>query len=232
MDNLNKSIIESFALYDLKPVWKKIIYEEFNEPYFSDMMNYLDKEYKTTTIFPPKENIFEIFKRVDMDDVKVVLIGQDPYHGDNQANGMCFSVNSKVKNPPSLVNIFKELENEFGKVRILGDLTDWVDQGVLLLNSILTVEKSRPGSHKNIGWEKFTNKIIYSLNLRENPLVFVLWGKYAIEKASIVDKNKHYVLTSSHPSPFSCHKGFLGNNHFKMVNEYLMKKGKSEIVWI
>ena len=225
-------IARSFALESVKPGWKEHIFDELKESYFLDMLTYLDGQYMKNTVYPPKEKVFEIFRRIDIDDAKVIILGQDPYHGEGQANGMCFSVSSEVKNPPSLVNIFKELENEYGESRTLGDLSDWVEQGVLLLNSILTVEKSKPGSHRNMGWEKFTDKIIGILNMREEPLVFVLWGNYAIDKAAIVDQNRHCVLKSSHPSPFSCYRGYFGNNHFRMINDYLIENGKSEIKWV
>lgn len=221
-----------FALGQLKKGWLEILEDEFNKPYFLNLLKALEMEYQKETIYPPKKDVFEIFRRIDYSEVKVVIIGQDPYHGHGQANGMCFSVNHGIKNPPSLKNIFQELNTEYGQLREDGDLTDWVDQGVLLLNSILTVRESNPGSHRKLGWEEFTDMIIYKLNQREEPLVFVLWGNYAIGKAKLVDRTRHYVLTSNHPSPFSCHKGFFGNNHFRLTNEYLKKNGKKEIVWI
>lgn len=227
-----KTTDDEFGLKKIKIGWKSIFDEEVKKMYFLNLLKSLSQEYSDNTIYPDKENVFEIFRRIDYSDVKVVIIGQDPYHGPNQANGMCFSVNHGIKNPPSLKNIFQELNSEYGILRTDGDLTDWVDQGVLLLNSILTVRQSLPGSHKKIGWEEFTDMVIYKLNQRKEPLVFVLWGNYAIEKAKLVDREKHYVLTSNHPSPFSCHKGFFGNNHFRLTNEYLKKNGKQEIVWI
>lgn len=230
--NLNLDFEKSFGLNGIKPHWKDIFRDEFKKDYFMKLLDILSEEYKNEVIYPPKNDVFEIFRRIDYSDVKVVIIGQDPYHGQGQANGMCFSVNNGIKNPPSLKNMFQELNSEYGVLREDGDLTDWVDQGVLLLNSILTVRKSSPGSHKKLGWEQFTDMVIYKMNQRKDPIVFILWGNYAIEKAKLVDKEKHYVLTSNHPSPFSCHKGFFGNNHFRLTNEYLKKNGKQEIVWL
>lgn len=225
-----KKIEDSFGISTLKPQWMEIIQEEFNKEYFINLMMYVDKRYCESTVYPPKNQVFEIFSRIDFQEVKVVILGQDPYHGQGQANGMCFSVSNGVKTPPSLKNIFKEIENELGLVRENTDLRDWVDQGVFLLNTILTVEKSLPSSHKNLGWEKFTDNIIYHLNKREKPIVFILWGNYAIKKAGFID-SRHLVLTSNHPSPFSCHKGFFGNNHFILANQFLEKNYGSKIAW-
>lgn len=231
MGKKSKLILE-FGMEEIKSSWKKIIFRELEEKYFVDLLEFISQSYKETVVYPPKEKIFEIFKRIDFEEVKVVIIGQDPYHGEGQANGMCFSVSSGIKNPPSLKNIFQEIFEEYGILRTDGDLTDWIDQGILLLNSILTVEKSKAGSHKKNGWEEFTNKIIYELKQREDPLVFILWGNYAMEKAGALEGSRHYVLTSNHPSPLSCYRGFFGNNHFRLTNEYLKKIGKKEIIWI
>ncbi len=232
--NTSKAIVieDEFGLNKIKNGWQEILKEELKKDYFIKLLNELNQEYGNEVIYPPKNAVFEIFRRIDYSEVKVVIIGQDPYHGPGQANGMCFSVSSGVKNPPSLKNIFQELNTEYGILREDGDLIDWVEQGVLLLNSILTVRKSSPGSHKKLGWEQFTDTVICKLSQRKEPLVFILWGNYAIEKAKLVDREKHYVLTSNHPSPFSCHGGFFGNNHFRLTNEYLKKNGKQEIVWI
>ncbi|MGB5824117.1 MAG: uracil-DNA glycosylase [Proteocatella sp.] len=231
MEKKSKLILE-FGMEEIRPSWKKIIFRELEEKYFVDLLEFLSQSYNDTTIYPPKEKIFEIFKRMDFEEVKVVIIGQDPYHGEGQANGMCFSVNDGIKNPPSLKNIFKEIFEEYGILRTSGDLTDWVDQGILLLNSILTVEQSKAGSHRKKGWEEFTNKIIYELKQRNEPVVFILWGNDAIKKAGILEASRHCVLTSTHPSPLSCYRGFFGNDHFRLTNEYLKTIGKKEIIWI
>lgn len=230
--DMKSKLISEFGLAEVKSSWKNIIFQELEEEYFLRLLQFISQSYNNATIYPPKEKIFEIFKKIDFEEVEVVIIGQDPYHGEGQANGMCFSVNSEIKNPPSLKNIFQEIFKEYGVLRTDGDLTDWVNQGILLLNSILTVEKSKAGSHQKMGWEKFTNKIIYKLNQREDPVVFLLWGNYAMKKADFLDRTKHYVLTSNHPSPLSCYRGFFGNNHFRLTNEYLKKIGKKEIIWI
>lgn len=231
MDKKSK-LISEFGMEEIKPSWKEIIFQELEETYFVELLEFVSKAYNDNTIYPPKDKIFEIFKKIDFEEVKVVIIGQDPYHEEGQANGMCFSVNKGIKNPPSLKNIFKEIFEEYRILRTDGDLTDWVDQGVLLLNSILTVEKSQAGSHEKKGWEEFTNKLIYKLEKRNDPIVFMLWGNYAIKKAGALEGSRHYVLTSKHPSPLSCYRGFFGNDHFRLTNEYLKKIGKKEIIWI
>lgn len=225
-----KKIENSFEINNAKPQWKVIIQKELEKQYFIDLMMYVNRRYCESTVYPPKNKVFEIFSNIDLSEVKVVILGQDPYHGQGQANGMCFSVSQGVKTPPSLKNIFKEIENEMGIIRTNTELRDWVDQGVFLLNSILTVEQSLPGSHKNLGWENFTDNIVYHLNKREQPIVFILWGNYAIKKAGLID-SRHLVLTSNHPSPFSCHKGFFGNKHFILANQFLEKHYGCKIAW-
>lgn len=185
------------------------------------------------TIFPPNNLIFNAFKHTPFDQVKVAIIGQDPYHGKNQAHGLAFSVQKGVKLPPSLKNIFKELQSEYPNFKYPnhGDLSQWADQGVLLLNSTLTVESSDPGSHQNRGWEIFTDKVIQLLSEKRSGIIFLLWGKYAQAKAGLIDHNKHLILTAAHPSPFSAYHGFFGCNHFILTNEYLEKNGEKGIDW-
>ncbi len=214
--------------------WKKIFEEEYRKDYYKKLMFMLKKEEQNNKIiYPKKEDWFNSFC-VNIDKVKVIIIGQDPYHGENQANGFAFSVKKNIKVPPSLKNIYKEIEREFGCNMDYknGDLLPWVEQGVLLLNSVLTVNKSSPGSHKNYGWERFTDEIIFRISHDFSEKVFMLWGAYAIEKKKIIDEKKNLILTSSHPSPFSFYKGFLGNNHFIEANKYLEKNNKEPISWV
>ncbi len=213
--------------------WKDALIEEFDKKYFKELLNHIENEYKIKKIYPNIENIFKTFELCPFDQIKVVILGQDPYHGEGQANGLAFSVNNGVKIPPSLKNIFKEIHNDL-KIEIDsndGDLTRWVKQGVLLLNSTLTVEDGKPGSHQKRGWEYFTNAVIEKLSNNRSKLVFILWGNYAKEKGKIIDKNKHLVLESAHPSPFSAYNGFFGNKHFSRTNEYLRNNGIKEIDW-
>ncbi len=212
--------------------WKKILQPEFEKDYFKNLVNFIHSEYRTTTIFPPGGKIFEAFKATPFDQVKVVILGQDPYHDVNQANGLCFSVNKGVKFPPSLLNIFKEIKDDIGtEIPQDGDLSRWAKQGVLLLNSTLTVRAHFAGSHQGHGWEQFTDKVIELLAEKRENVVFLLWGSYAIKKGAVIDKHKHLVLTSPHPSPLSAHRGFLGNHHFSLANSYLVSHGKQPIVW-
>jgi len=212
--------------------WKELLREEFNKEYFSDLAKFVKEEYKTKTIFPPGKEIFSAFDYCDLDNLKVVIIGQDPYHGYGQANGLCFSVKEGVKIPPSLRNIFKELNAEYGNYNPQsGDLTHWAKQGVLMINATLTVVEKQPGSHQKKGWETFTDSVIKLISENKNDVVFVLWGAFAQKKSILIDSKKHHILQSAHPSPFSAHRGFLGNNHFKMINEFLVSKGKNEITW-
>ena len=212
--------------------WKDFLDVEFKKEYFSELTKFVKAEYKTKTVFPSSNEIFSAFDYCNFSDLKVVIIGQDPYHGLGQANGLCFSVKEGVKIPPSLRNIFKELSNEYeGYNPLSGDLTHWAKQGVLMINATLTVVEKQPGSHQGKGWEVFTDNIIKQLSERKENIVFVLWGAFAQKKSTLIDENKHSILQSSHPSPFSAHRGFLGNNHFKLINEYLVSINRKEINW-
>ena len=212
--------------------WLDEISDEFKKPYMENLRSFLvDEKSKGSVIFPPSNLIFEALYKTSLHDAKVVIIGQDPYHNFGQANGLSFSVNSKIKIPPSLVNIFKELRDDLGcEMPNHGNLNNWAEQGVLLLNSILSVEEGKPGSHANKGWEIFTDCLIEVLNKRNN-LVFILWGNYAFKKGIRIDGNKHLILRSPHPSPLSSNKGFFGCKHFSKTNDYLTKKGKIPIDW-
>lgn len=216
----------------IAPSWKEKLNGEFSKAYFLQLIEFVRNEYKTQTIFPPAREIFRAFDCCDFDQVKVVIIGQDPYHGAGQANGLCFSVRPEVKMPPSLVNIFKEIQSDLGKpFPPNGDLERWAKQGVLLLNATLTVRASSAGSHQNKGWEEFTDSVIREISENKTNVVFLLWGAYAQKKGAIIDRTKHLVLASAHPSPFSVHNGFFGNKHFSKTNEYLRSKGVKEIEW-
>ena len=201
--------------------WDIVLQEEFKKEYFKNLGIFIKKEYKTKTIFPPYQNIFDALRFTDYDDVLVVILGQDPYHGLGEAHGLSFSVHNNVKMPPSLLNIFKELYNDLGIKRTNSDLTDWAKQGVLLLNSIMTVEQDKPLSHKDRGWEIFTDTIIKKLNERNRPIVFVLWGNFARSKKVLITNNIHHVIESAHPSPLSASRGFFGSKPFSKINEYL-----------
>jgi len=212
--------------------WKKILNREFKKEYFNSLVTFLKDEYKNNIIYPPGKKIFSSFDYCPFDKVKVVIIGQDPYHGINQANGLCFSVNKEIKIPPSLFNIFKEIKSDVGiDIPDHGDLKRWAIQGVLLLNSVLTVRQNLPGSHSNKGWENFTDKVISIISENKNNIVFLLWGSYAKSKLKNIDQNKHLILTSSHPSPFSAYNGFFNSYHFSKTNKYLKKNNITEIKW-
>lgn len=217
----------------IDPSWKDVLEAEFEKEYFNRLTSFVREEYAgTTPIYPPARLIFNAFDHCPFDNVKVVIIGQDPYHGAGQANGLCFSVNKGVPFPPSLLNIFKEIENDLGTpIPQDGDLTRWSDQGVLLLNATLTVRASQAGSHQKRGWEEFTDAVIRVLAERKENLVFILWGSYAQKKGAFIDRNRHLVLTSPHPSPLSAYQGFFGNRHFSTANKYLAQHSKSEIIW-
>lgn len=217
----------------IDPSWKNVLEAEFEKEYFNRLTSFVREEYAgTTPIYPPARLIFNAFDHCPFNNVKVVIIGQDPYHGAGQANGLCFSVNKGVPFPPSLLNIFKEIENDLGTpIPQDGDLTRWSDQGVLLLNATLTVRASQAGSHQKRGWEEFTDAVIRVLAERKENLVFILWGSYAQKKGAFIDRNRHLVLTSPHPSPLSAYQGFFGNRHFSTANKYLAQHGKSEIIW-
>ncbi len=212
--------------------WKGRLSEEFLKPYFLQLIGFVKEEYQTQTVYPPGKEIFHAFDACDFSDVKVVIIGQDPYHGPGQANGLCFSVRDGVRVPPSLVNIFKEIKQDLGKpIPSSGDLDRWARQGVLLLNATLTVRASSPGSHQNKGWEVFTDAAIKKLSDEKENVVYLLWGAYAQKKGEIIDRHKNLVLMSAHPSPFSADRGFFGCKHFSKANEYLKSKGLKEIDW-
>ncbi|NLJ19729.1 MAG: uracil-DNA glycosylase [Bacteroidales bacterium] len=212
--------------------WKEVLQPEFEKEDFKQLTEFVRKEYTTKKIFPPGSLIFNAFDLCPYNKVKVVIIGQDPYHGPGQANGLCFSVNDGVDFPPSLVNIYKEIENEYAKqMPKNGDLSSWAKQGVLLLNAILTVQAHMPCSHQGKGWETFTDAVIRILAEKKEHLVFLLWGSYAQQKGLYIDTNKHLVLKSPHPSPLSAYRGFIGNRHFQLANQYLKEHGMSEIEW-
>lgn len=212
--------------------WKQVLQEEFDKEYFSKLTDFVRNEYATKKIFPPASLIFNAFNLCPFDKVKVVILGQDPYHGDGQAHGLCFSVNDGISFPPSLVNIFKEINRDLNiPSPSSGNLTRWAEQGVLLLNATLTVEAHKAGSHQNKGWEKFTDEVIRKLAAGKEHLVFVLWGSYAQQKGSFIDAQKHLVLKSVHPSPLSAYRGFIGCGHFSATNNYLLVHGKSPVEW-
>lgn len=225
--NLNDSMDVKIA-----PSWKSLLREEFEKPYFLQLVEFVKSEYKSCVVYPPGKEIFRAFDFCDFNTVKVVILGQDPYHGPNQANGLCFSVRDGVKSPPSLVNIFKEIQNDLGKpIPRTGDLERWAKQGVLLLNATLTVRASLAGSHQGKGWEAFTDAVIKKISDEKENVVFLLWGAYAQRKGEIIDRTKHLVLMAPHPSPFSADRGFFGCRHFSKANEYLRNKGLGEIDW-
>ena len=212
--------------------WDEILKEEYQKDYFKNIAMFINKEYREKTIFPPKSNILRAFKLTDYDNVKVVILGQDPYHGINEANGLAFSVSKGVRLPPSLQNIYKELYNDLGiTVSSNGDLEKWAREGVLLLNSVFTVEKDKPASHKNIGWEQFSDEVIKKVNEKNTPVVFILWGSFAKSKAKYITNPIHLVITSPHPSPFSAYSGFFGSKPFSRTNEFLRKNNIKEIDW-
>ena len=212
--------------------WKAILKEEFDKTYFSDLTSFIEKDMLTHQVYPPIEEIFSAFAYCSFEQTRVVIIGQDPYHGAKQANGLCFSVNDGIKAPPSLRNIFKEIKSDIGnEIPTSGNLVRWATQGVLLLNAVLTVRASTPGSHANKGWENFTDAVIKKISDHKENIVFLLWGAYAQKKGQIIDPKKHCILSSPHPSPFSAHRGFFGNKHFSKTNDYLKSKEKREIYW-
>ncbi|MCT7909286.1 uracil-DNA glycosylase [Arcobacter lacus] len=213
--------------------WKDIIENEQQKAYYGKLKEELDKRYKNSIVFPEKQNIFKAFSLTKLDNLKVVILGQDPYHGFGQAQGLSFSTPSNIKNPPSMMNILKEINDDLGKKSICedGDLTSWAKQGVLLLNTILTVEESKPKSHHNLGWEIFTDNIIKFISDNKKDIIFILWGSPAISKSKLIDKIKHHILTSPHPSPLSSYRGFFGCKHFSKTNEILKSLGKEEITW-
>lgn len=212
--------------------WKKVLQEEFDKEYFASLVDFVRNAYKTTKVYPKGANIFNAFNLCPFDNVKLVIIGQDPYHEEGQAQGLCFSVPDDVAIPPSLGNIYKELHDDLGmEIPKSGDLTRWAQQGVLLLNATLTVQAHQAGSHQGKGWETFTDAVIKIVSEKRENVVFLLWGAYAIKKSALIDKTKHFILTSPHPSPLSAYRGFFGNKHFSKANNYLREHGILEINW-
>lgn len=216
----------------LKKTWQKNLQTEFKKTYFKALIAFVEEQYSAKKVFPLPENIFLAFERCPFEDVRVIIIGQDPYHGIGQAHGLCFSVPTGVKIPPSLMNIYKELENDLGiKMGSSGNLSSWSRQGILLLNSTLTVQAQLAGSHQKKGWEEFTDQAIKVLSHKRENLVFLLWGAYAQKKTSLIDESKHLILKAPHPSPLSAHRGFLGCKHFSKTNKFLSSKGIKKIKW-
>ena len=218
---------------DIHPSWKAALSEEFEKPYFTNLISYVKEEYHKYTCYPPGKQIFKAFDLCALDEVEVVILGQDPYHGQGQANGLCFSVNDGISMPPSLVNIFKEIEKDLDKpFPKTGNLERWAQQGVLLLNATLTVRAHAAGSHQGKGWEQFTDKVIEVISQECDNVVFLLWGGYAKKKQKLIDETKHLVLTSGHPSPLSANRGYwFGNKHFSKTNAYLEKSGRKKVSW-
>jgi len=226
---LNK--IESMEV-KMEKSWKENLSSEFEKEYFQELVEFVKDEYLNKTVFPPAKEIFKAFDACPFEEVKVVILGQDPYHGVGQANGLCFSVRPSVPMPPSLVNIFKERKDDLGKsIPPNGDLTFWAQQGVLLLNATLSVASKSPGSHQKKGWEDFTDAAIQQLSDKKENIVFILWGAYAQKKGAIIDRNKHFIIESPHPSPFAAHRGFFGSKPFSRCNEYLTSQNKAPIDW-
>jgi uracil-DNA glycosylase len=223
MSSINPQIDES---------WKQLLIDEFNAPYFTDLKDFLVAEKSKYVVYPPGKLIFNAFEHTPFDKVKVVIIGQDPYHGKGQAHGLCFSVAAGIAQPPSLVNIFKELNKDLGlPIPQHGNLEKWADQGVLLLNATLTVRANQAGSHQNKGWETFTDSVIRKISEFRTGIVFLLWGRYAQAKEALIDTGKHYILKAAHPSPFSAYNGFFGCRHFSKTNEILKQNGAEPIDW-
>ena len=212
--------------------WKARLQEEFDQPYFANLTQFVRSEYASGTVYPPGGEMFAAFDACSFDRVRVVILGQDPYHEPGQAHGLCFSVNDGVQFPPSLLNIFKEIESDLGKpMPRSGNLMRWAQQGVLLLNATLTVRAHQAGSHQNKGWETFTDAVIRRLATEREHIVFILWGSYAQRKGAFIDRNRHCVLQSPHPSPLSAYRGFFGNKHFSSANNYLVQHGYNPIDW-
>lgn len=212
--------------------WDQLLKDEYKKDYFIELMSFIKKEYKEKTIYPNQNEVFNAFRYTDFDNLKVVILGQDPYHGPNQAEGLSFSVSNSVLKPPSLKNIFKELESDLGiPFPETNSLKPWARQGVLLLNAVLTVEEHKPTSHKEKGWETFTDNVINIINQKKVPVVFILWGAYARNKKALITNPNHYIIESAHPSPFSARNGFFGSKPFSKTNKFLKSKGLSEIDW-
>ncbi len=212
--------------------WKEILKDEFDKPYFAALVDFVHREYAAHKVFPAGRNIFRAFDKCPLDNLKAVIIGQDPYHGDGQANGLCFSVNDGIPFPPSLRNIFQEIQTELGTpVPRSGNLDRWAEQGVLLLNAVLTVRAHEAASHAGYGWEQFTDAVVAAINRHKTGIVYMLWGSYAQKKGAMVDPSRNCILKSPHPSPLSAHSGFFGNNHFTAANQYLTSHDITPVVW-
>lgn len=215
----------------LNKMWDEVLNDTLNSPFFLNLETEVNKKYETEVVYPIKKDLYKAFKLTDYNKVKVVIIGQDPYHGKGEANGLCFSVNNNVKIPPSLRNIYKELESDLKIKRLSTDLSDWASQGVFLLNAFLTVKENEPLSHKKIGWEIFTDEVIKVLNQRDEPIIFILWGSFARSKKKIITNKKHFIIESAHPSPLSSYRGFFGSKPFSKVNTYLSQNNSDIIKW-
>jgi len=213
--------------------WQEIIESEKSKEYYQNLKNEIDRRYEDTTVYPPKDKIFAAFGKTPTQNLKVVILGQDPYHGEGQAQGLAFSTPKEIKNPPSMVNILKEIESDLGVVSLCsdGELTPWAHQGVLLLNTILTVEANQAKSHHNLGWEIFTDSVISHISSDFENIIFLLWGSNAISKSKLIDTSRHHILTAPHPSPLSAYRGFFGCKHFSQTNAILKRIGKEPIVW-
>ncbi|MCJ8167090.1 uracil-DNA glycosylase [Pontibacter sp. E15-1] len=212
--------------------WQNVLQDEFEKPYFKNLVSFVKDEYTSQKVYPPGSQIFSAFEKCPFEEVKVVILGQDPYHGPNQANGLAFSVSEKVRIPPSLLNIFKEIKNDLDKdMPATGNLERWAEQGVLLLNATLTVRAATAGSHQKKGWEEFTDVVVQKVNDLKEHVVFMLWGAYAQKKGAFIDESKHLVLRAAHPSPFAADRGFFGNHHFSKANKYLQEHGMQPIDW-
>ncbi|RDV16411.1 uracil-DNA glycosylase [Pontibacter diazotrophicus] len=212
--------------------WQNVLQDEFEKPYFKNLVSFVKDEYTTQKVYPGGNQIFNAFQKCPFDEVKVVILGQDPYHGPNQANGLAFSVSDQVRIPPSLLNVFKEIKNDIGKeMPATGNLERWAEQGVLLLNATLTVQAGKAGSHQKKGWEEFTDAVVQKVNDLKENVVFMLWGAYAQKKGAFIDEEKHLVLKAAHPSPFAADRGFFGSHHFSKANKYLEEHGKDPIEW-
>ena len=220
-------------MFDITASWNRILHAEFEKEYYQNLLAFPEEEYSEHEVFPPKNQVYNAFNITTFENVKVVVIGQDPYHDVNQAHGLCFSVNEGIKLPPSLVNIFKEQKEDLGlEIPFSGKLTSWAEQGVLLLNATLTVRAHQAGSHQKKGWETFTDEVIKIISKEKKDVIFLLWGGFAKKKASLIDAEKHHILTSGHPSPLSANRGhWFGNKHFSKVNEILKSIGEKEIDW-
>lgn len=216
----------------IHPSWLAVLKDEFDKEYFQKLTEFVKQEYTSKKVYPEGKNIFRAFELCPFDEVKVVILGQDPYHGPKQANGLCFSVGDGIPLPPSLQNIYKEIQSDIGiKMPETGNLDNWSRQGVLLLNATLTVQANKPGSHQHQGWEEFTDAVIKEVSEKKEHIVFILWGKYAQEKGKIIDPQKHFILKAPHPSPFSAHSGFFGSKPFSKTNDYLKSIGEKPIDW-